>query len=566
LAMSMGNLFPLCKVFMLSLLIGFSTRSGAQKPSRIKEKTDSLLVLIEQSRGAKKAAHIKEMVFLLRDVNPAEAARWNRQYLAIAKAEPDTCEYAAALKLMGDVLWDIGMLDSAMYYELEALKIAESEKDTGLIVECLVIMGHIYVDRMEPDRAYEVYKQALPLAKAAGTDAQVGKTLMSIGSCYVRSIQELKETGNDFSRELDSANHYYSEAIRYYTAGNYYKGIALANANKAELACYRGDLAGAIQILKEALVYFKKEQLDNYTQLALENIARHFSSMGQYDSSVVYANLSLEAARKLNTLSDKAYAFSALSDIYQAKKDYEHAFIAKDSALTLRLQLVNEEREKAMLEMESKYEAEKKDLELARVREEQKLERYTRNVFIVYFILLAGFMGLIFEGLRIKMRKQKLEAELEKIKLNEATADLEQKKEQLKLYMDQLKIRNKEIKKLSEDIAKLESMKNHEGEQNLREINQLFNQRILTEEDWMQFRGLFDQAYKGFYEKALKLSDSLTQADLRLLSLCKLGVSNQETADTLGISLDSVKKGRQRLSQKLNLKSARKLDQFVMSI
>lgn len=553
--------FSFYKTFAFSVFVILPALLSAGQP-----KVDSLSRAVEKAGGQEKARLMKELVFVQMDVNPEEAARWGRQYIRWARGRGDVLEYASSLKLMGDILWDLGKLDSAVHYELQALQIAEAEEDSGLIVECLVILGHIHVDRLESGRAYETYRQALQIAKSAGSDAQMGKVLMSLGSCHVREMAALQEAGEDFSQALDSADYYYSQAIRHYTASGYFKGVALANANKAELARYRGDLPEAIHILKEALVYFRQEGLDNYVQLAQENIARHFSAMGEHDSALVFARRSLEMARKLNTLTDKASAFGVLSDIYKANGDFENAFITKDSVLSLQLQLVNEEKEKAILEMESKYKAEKKDLELARIKEEQRQERQIRTAFIVFFILLAAFMGLIAEGLRIRVKKQKLEAELERVKLKDATTDLAQKKEQLNLYLDQLKTRNKEIKKLSEDIARLESLKNQDGGQNLKRINQLLNQRILTEEDWLQFRNLFDQVHKGFYEKVLRLNDSLSHADLRLLSLCKLGASNQETADTLGISVESVKKGRQRLSQKLNLESARKLDQFVISL
>jgi len=84
------------------------------------------------------------------------------------------------------------------------------------------------------------------------------------------------------------------------------------------------------------------------------------------------------------------------------------------------------------------------------------------------------------------------------------------------------------------------------------ELNQqLQHTKLLTEQSWREFRLAFEQIYPDFLQKISTHAAQFTPAELRLLTLAKLELKNQEIAETLGISVDGVKKGKQRLKKKL---------------
>ncbi len=87
-------------------------------------------------------------------------------------------------------------------------------------------------------------------------------------------------------------------------------------------------------------------------------------------------------------------------------------------------------------------------------------------------------------------------------------------------------------------------------------IEKLVSSTILTEEDWRRFRLLFDHTYPGFvFQLKDKLPD-LSPAETRLLILTKLKLSHREMAQTLGISVDAIRKAHYRIRKKFNLEEA----------
>jgi DNA-binding CsgD family transcriptional regulator/cbb3-type cytochrome oxidase subunit 3 len=80
---------------------------------------------------------------------------------------------------------------------------------------------------------------------------------------------------------------------------------------------------------------------------------------------------------------------------------------------------------------------------------------------------------------------------------------------------------------------------------------QLQRTKLLTEQEWRTFKLSFEQIYPDFLQKINTHSAQFTPAEVRLLTLSKLGLKSPEIAEILGISMDGVKKGRQRLKKKL---------------
>ena len=83
-------------------------------------------------------------------------------------------------------------------------------------------------------------------------------------------------------------------------------------------------------------------------------------------------------------------------------------------------------------------------------------------------------------------------------------------------------------------------------------LNQQLQQtKLLTEQDWRAFKLAFEQIYPDFIQQINTHPAQFTPAEVRLLTLSKLGLKSWEVADILGISMDGVKKGKQRLKKKL---------------
>ena len=78
----------------------------------------------------------------------------------------------------------------------------------------------------------------------------------------------------------------------------------------------------------------------------------------------------------------------------------------------------------------------------------------------------------------------------------------------------------------------------------------------MTEENWINFKREFTKEYTQFYHNLMTNFPELKDSNLKIIMLQKLQFNNSEIANLLGITLDAVKKSKQRLKKKLAEKHA----------
>ena len=185
---------------------------------------------------------------------------------------------------------------------------------------------------------------------------------------------------------------------------------------------------------------------------------------------------------------------------------------------------------------ELKYKVKETELELE--KNKKKLERNYWFLFTALFLLIILFLVW-----RARVKENKIEAENHKLKLLELTNQIIEKNE--KITKQQKLIDTKENKEPAEVEFEFR------------------NQKILTESDWTSFKNYFEKAYPNYIQKLRKKYPKITDAEERLFLCIKLNLRSKETALMLGISTESVKKGRNRLRKKINLSIEEDLELFV---
>jgi len=88
-------------------------------------------------------------------------------------------------------------------------------------------------------------------------------------------------------------------------------------------------------------------------------------------------------------------------------------------------------------------------------------------------------------------------------------------------------------------------------EEKVEKFEKLLNSVLLTENDWSDFKKVFDKLHYGFLPILKMKHPDLTEGEKRLAVLIKLRLSNKEMARMLGISPNSIVKSRYRLKKKL---------------
>lgn len=117
--------------------------------------------------------------------------------------------------------------------------------------------------------------------------------------------------------------------------------------------------------------------------------------------------------------------------------------------------------------------------------------------------------------------------------------------------IDYLKTKNAQIIKLKFEIQKLERSSGQNFEKKSEgKLHTLLESNLMTEENWNKFKLEFQKTYPDYYENLLFRYPDLTDSNLRIILLLKLGFSYNETVSLLGITAEAVCKSKQRMKKK----------------
>lgn len=242
--------------------------------------------------------------------------------------------------------------------------------------------------------------------------------------------------------------------------------------------------------------------------------------------------------------------YPLLSKLHSAKGNYKAASLYLDSALIITDSITRQFN--ALMILRGKQKAElsaKKDLE-----DEKNLKTLQRNFMVGSIIFLFPVALLLYYLQRKKYQQQQRIKDLE---LASNQAMLEHATEQLASYTRIVSLKDKLLQEMEQ---KMDSGDNEEL------LTQLQQSTILTEEEWIRFRKLFEQVHIGFLARLRQKLPNLSPAETRFMVLAKLEFSNREMAAALGVSAQSIRVTRHRLLKKINLPEDSSLEELVNMI
>ena len=83
------------------------------------------------------------------------------------------------------------------------------------------------------------------------------------------------------------------------------------------------------------------------------------------------------------------------------------------------------------------------------------------------------------------------------------------------------------------------------------------------DENWDDFFSHFISVYPGFFDALTQKSDRLTNENLKICAYIKMGVTNKEIADKMGIQTQSLLQSQSRIKKKLGLATDTTLRQYI---
>jgi len=220
---------------------------------------------------------------------------------------------------------------------------------------------------------------------------------------------------------------------------------------------------------------------------------------------------------------------------------------------TVRLQEALAQREDVEQVQRSywRWKGERDQNTLAAIAAEEKQGRIYLQIGLFILFLLTVIGGLLVARYRLQMKtqailaeKQRVEERMEKQQMGEEMVVL---RSSLEEFTNTLKINDLLIQKLKDENRKGDQIDSQESLENL------LDSHLMTDARWLKFKAVFDRVYNGFLGRLKEVHPQLTEGDLRIIALQKLELSNRSISEILGISVDGVKKAKQRLKKKLDM-------------
>jgi signal transduction histidine kinase/tetratricopeptide (TPR) repeat protein len=242
---------------------------------------------------------------------------------------------------------------NAQEYALKALQIAEQIGAKKMQADIYVTLAWIYKDENNFDLGLDYLNKALTLQQGIGYKRGESGTYNTMGNIY-----NLK---NEYNLALD----YFNKALEIRTENGYLRGQATILYNIGLIKEKQGDLQSAKTHIKKSLEI--NLEIGHLTGLAYEynSLAGIELKQNNVNPALQYLDFALSSAKKYNDKYNLSRSYKLLSQVNESRGDYKKAFEYGRMYEALNDSLFNIDRSKQILELQSRFELQSKDQEIA---------------------------------------------------------------------------------------------------------------------------------------------------------------------------------------------------------
>lgn len=431
----------------------------------------------------------------------------------------------------------------ALPYFLETFQKIEAQSKRDLLeAEIVLKKNAYYFGFIEDYKQEELYlKEALQFCIPNSENHT--ELLNNLGMSYLKQNQ-LGKAEQYFIQTRDLALKNKQE-VRY----------AKALGELAKIYILQNDFAIAKTLFMEDIAISKKNNSDRNTMYAQIELGKLYLLQKNFNNASIVLNEAKNYVRTKVHLASFEYEITELLLAIAIQK--------KDSINELEYRRVLDSLKKVIALSDGQTVVDRLNLQVQKERiksqleiEKTKLERASllQWAWITVSLLLFIILILIYIIYQRKFKlqgiafdKDVLSFQLEQIKsekkLNETRATLSS-------YQIYLSEKNDQLTKLEKEFKKLKTLPKLASKAKGKTLEELLESHLMTKENWLRFKTVFIKEQPDYYNYLMENFPDLTEANLRIVLLQKIGLKNIETAQLLGVTLEAVKKAKQRLKKR----------------
>jgi signal transduction histidine kinase len=332
----------------------------------------------------------------LRTQNPRKALQYGQQGLILAEKMGKE-NYAAELYTSIALIYFVQAEYSlSLENHLKALRTYEKLKDEYGVAQAYGNIGVLYKNQNKNTEALQYHQKGLAIFRKLKDESAVARSLNNIGVIYKNQEKYLE------------ALPYLEESLKLKQKAEDKRGQANTLANLGIIYSKQNKITQAVESQSQALRLFTEEENQEGIALIHFNLSEVYLLQRDFTKATENAQKSLSIAKKLNTKRQIREAVKVLYQIeyqqanYQSASDYQAQYIALNDSI------YTEESAKALAEMQTKYETEKKEKKILQLNLEKETQRNWRIFFVIIAALLLVILAILWRFYRLKIKTNTL--------------------------------------------------------------------------------------------------------------------------------------------------------------
>ena len=458
----------------------------------------------------------------------------------------------AEYELLGSIHQEMGNYRIALKESLNALKFFEEIKDTLRQADALMQIGALERNLENFESAITHTKKAYDIYGKYDDKQYKSYAANGIGDSYLY-LDKPKEALRYFEEALKLSREIKNMDI---------EGSSLINLGMANMAFGQNN---------EAMEYFDKglaihEELGYKKAITkdLNGLAEAQIRANNLKMALDNLKRSISIATEIGAKDNLSKAYSLRYTINKSLGNLEAALADHEMFKAVNDTLFNTTKSRQIEELRTIYETEKKEQQIALqeneivlLEEKQRAAALQNTLLIGGIIALVSLFGLLYYGIRQKMKRNQLEKE-------KVDAELAFKKKELTTHALNLARKNETLENLKSKAQELKKKENTGTGYN--QLIRSINFDLQDDNNWENFSRYFEEVHKDFNSNIKTKYPKITSNELRLLALLKMNLSSKEIANILNISAEGIKKARYRLRKKLDLTTEESLQELVLRL
>lgn len=293
----------------------------------------------------------------------------------------------------------MGAYERALHYDLQALNFARKTADKELEAAALNGIATDYYRNNDLEKARQYYEESLSLYTLLGDSINMADQLYKLGMIDV-----------DEGSNVEAGRHFRNARVIFEKKQNY-AGLADLYNGYASLFYTQQNLDSVSWYAFRSLDYYRLAGNADAESFMYINLGALENARGNHQKALELVLQGIDVAEQEGLLNQLRQGYKNLSETYAMLGNWKAAYENQLKYIGYKDSLFNEQKDKALKELETKYQTSEKELRIQEqeadiLRKEREIEGITnlRNVLILFIAIILILVLFFFYRYRSRQR------------------------------------------------------------------------------------------------------------------------------------------------------------------